>query len=218
MQVKGRVEALHRGPERQVLRRVEVDHGVGITHLRKAVNQRALEAKVFHAALEFARRHVGILHRQRGKALETVGTLYHLLGEKIVGAAGDFIGALGVGNGLDGRRVKRQDHHFHAVFVHLAQALAVNVHQTITQFRPDAVGQKAVGILQRVVDGKVFFESDFSLHCCLLLLRRRKPAYLFGLCQTAGFVSTATPADTVARPPAPLRRADGLGPSDITLS
>ena len=63
--------------------------------------------------------HVGILHRQRRQRLEAVGPLAHLLGEEVVGLAGELVGLLRIGDGLDRGRVERQDHHLDAVLIHL---------------------------------------------------------------------------------------------------
>ena len=93
VQIERHVEPLDRRPERPVLRQIVIDGGVGVADLREAVDQRAAEAELLDAALEFARRDLGILHRQRGKALETVRPLGHLFGEIIVGAARHLVRA-----------------------------------------------------------------------------------------------------------------------------
>ena len=93
MQIERHVEPLDRRPERPVLRQVVIDRGLRVADLRKAVDQRAAKAELLDAAFEFARRAVGVLHRQRGEALKAVRPLAHLFGEIIVGLARDLGGA-----------------------------------------------------------------------------------------------------------------------------
>src|SRR5580704_949611 len=60
MQIERYVEFFRHGPERPVLRQVVVSRRLGIADLREAVNERAAEAELFYAALQLARRAVGI--------------------------------------------------------------------------------------------------------------------------------------------------------------
>ena len=107
---------------------------------------------------------VGVLQRQRGQRLEAVRPLAHLLGEIVVGLARDLVGLLGIGDGLDRRRVQRQDHHLHAELVHQPQPPAMQVEDALAHLDPDVVGKESLGIVQRVVDREMLFEPDLALH------------------------------------------------------
>ena len=74
-------------------------------------------------------RAAGILHGQRGEGLEPVGTFRHLFGKIVVGAPGQFIGRLRIGDRLDRRGIEREDHRLDPARIHFAQALLVNVEQ-----------------------------------------------------------------------------------------
>ena len=164
MQVERHVELLDRGPERPISLEVVVGRRVGIADLGEAVGERAAEAEIAHAALEFADGELRVLHRQRGERRKTVRPLRHLLGQKIVGLARDFVGSLRVGDCLHGRRVEREDHDLHAVLVHLGEPLVVKIEEPRAQLRPDALGEKALGIADRVLDGEMLFQPDLALH------------------------------------------------------
>src|SRR6267143_4929021 len=90
MKVEGHVERFDNAPERPVLWQVVVNGAVRVADLREAVHQRALEAEILYAAPELAARHVRILHRQGGEALEAVRAAVDLLGKKIICATGDL--------------------------------------------------------------------------------------------------------------------------------
>src|SRR5690348_13159638 len=87
MQIERHIEPLDRRPERPILRQVVMDNFVCIAGLREAVDQRSAETKLLDATLELPRRAIGILHRQRGQSLKSIGPLGHLFGEIIVGLA-----------------------------------------------------------------------------------------------------------------------------------
>ena len=70
------------------------------------------------------------------------GRFVHLLGQIVVGLAGDLVGLLGVGDRLDRRRVQRQDHHLHAELVHQAKPPAVQVEDALAHLGPDVVGKE----------------------------------------------------------------------------
>ncbi len=175
VQVEGRVQPFHGGPEIAVLRRVVIDHVLGRADLREAVDQRTAEAQVLHAALQLARGEVGVLHGQRREGLEAVRPAGHLLGEEVVGAHGDLHGLARVGNGLHGGRVEGQDHHLHAVGVHLAQAPLMDVQQAQAQLLPVVAGDETGRILQRLRNGEMFFQADLSLHVLSPLRRCARP-------------------------------------------
>ena len=139
VQVERAVRSVRPGPERPVLRQVVIDRPLAVADLREAVDQRATEAERLDAALELLDREIRILHRQRGKRLKPRRTFCDLLGEEIIGADRNLVGARDVGNGLNRRRVQRKDHHLDAVPVHLRQPLVLDVQQTILQFRPVGV-------------------------------------------------------------------------------
>ena len=136
----------------------------GIADLGEAVDQRADEAQVLHTALQLPGRHIGVLHRQRRERPEAIGPLADHLGEEIVGLAGERVGLLGIGDGLDRRRVERQDHHLHAVLIHLAQAASIQIDQPAAKLLPDGVGEKSFRVIDGVVDREVLFEPDLALH------------------------------------------------------
>ena len=117
MEIEGHVERRDHAPEGPVLRQIVVQRA--LSELGEAVDQRALEAEILDAALELAARQVRVLERQRGEALEALRAARDLLGEEVVGAARDLARLPGLGNRLHRRRVERQDHHLHAVRVHL---------------------------------------------------------------------------------------------------
>src|ERR1051326_2030681 len=168
MQVERHVEPLDHGPERPVLRQVVIGHGVGAIELRKSVDQRAAEAEFLDAALELARGEVRVLHCQRREALKSLRALDHLLGEIIVGASRDLVGARLVGDALHRRRVERQQHHLDAVLVHKLKPPAVNVGVALGHLVADRFGEIAHRIGRRFGDRKVFFECDLALHTSVL--------------------------------------------------
>src|SRR5262249_647454 len=79
------------------------------------------------------------------------------------------------GNRLHRRRIQRQDHHLDAMAVHLGEPPFLDVEQPGLQFRPVAVRYEAGRIHQRVGDGEMLFERDFSLHAFLPLLSQYWP-------------------------------------------
>ena len=129
------------------------------------------------------------------------GPLAHLLGEKIVGAARDLVGALRVEDRLDRRRVEREDHHLDAVPVHLGDAPLVEIDQPAAQLRPGVVGQEPLGIRQRVVGGEMLFQPDLALH--------RLPRFAFT--RFAPFLARRLRLGGLVRPP-PARQASHLQP------
>jgi hypothetical protein len=128
------------------------------------LGSRALEAELLHAALELPDRQVGILHRQRSERLEPGRPLAHLLREEIVRAPRDLVRLRRVGDCLNRRCVQRQQRELDAVLVHEPQALLVDVEQAPAELRPDAVGEEAGRVAQRLRDREVLFEGDLSLH------------------------------------------------------
>src|SRR5882724_940696 len=168
MQVERHVELLALRPEPGVARIIKVDRRVRIADLREAVDERAAEAELLHRARQLARRGVGILHGERGEPLEALGALRHLAREEIVCAARHIGGPPGIGNGLDGGRVEGQDHHLHAVAIHLGDAPLLQVHQPRLELRPGRVGEETFRIRKRVRNGEMLFEPNLALHGRLL--------------------------------------------------
>src|ERR1700733_3219511 len=164
MQIERHVEPLRRRPERPVLRQVVIDRRVGVADLREAVHQRAAETQLFHAALKLARRDLGILHRQRGKALKAIGPLGDLLGEIIVGPAGHVVSVRRIGNRLYRRRVKRQQHRLDAVLIHQLKPPLMQIEHAAFHFLPDAIGKITSGIGKGFGNSEMFFERDLALH------------------------------------------------------
>src|SRR6185437_8418913 len=64
---------------------------------------------------------------------------------------------------LHSGRVQRQDHHFDAVLIHLAQPRVLYIDQTMAQVGP-YVRPEYLRIAQRGFDGDVFLECDLALH------------------------------------------------------
>ena len=118
MQIERHVEPLRRCPERPVLRQVVIDRHVGVADLREAIHQRAAETQLFHTALKLARRDPRDPASPARQGPKAIGPLADLLGEIIVGAAGNVVGVRRIGNCLYRRRVKRQQHRFDAVLIH----------------------------------------------------------------------------------------------------
>ena len=147
MQIERHVELFDHLPERPVLLEVVVHGRVEVADLREAVDQRALESKLLDAALQLARRQIGILHRQRRQSLKAVRPLRHLLGQIVVGLAGDLVRLPGIRNALDGRRVERQQHHLDAVLVHQSNPPVVQIEHAGPHLLPHLVGKEAFGIV-----------------------------------------------------------------------
>src|SRR5258708_35501796 len=168
MQVERHVELLALGQESGVALVVEVDHRVRIADLGEAVHQGAAEAELLHAAPELARGAVGVLHGERGERLEALGPLRHLAREEIVRAACGIRGFFGVGDRLDRGRIERQDHHLHAVAIHLGDAPLLEVHQPRLELRPRGVGEESFRIRKRIRNGEMLFEPNLALHDRLL--------------------------------------------------
>jgi len=156
------------GPETGVALVVEVNHGIRLADLRETIDQRADEAELLHAALQLARRALRILHGEGGERAEAVGALGGFLRQKVIGAARDIGRLLRLPDRLDGRRVEREDHHLHAVRVHLAQAPLLHVDEARLELRPRAVGEESFRVRQRVGNGEVLLEANLSLHGRLL--------------------------------------------------
>jgi hypothetical protein len=93
------------------------------------------------ASLQLARGELRILHGKRGKPLKTIGPFTDLLGQIVVGLAGDVVRARRIGDGLNGGSIERENHHLQAVLVHLAQAALVDVEHAGAQLGPGLVGQ-----------------------------------------------------------------------------
>ncbi len=163
VQIERNVERLDRAPERPVLREIVVGDVLRRSDLRKAIDQRADHSEFLDAAGELGDGGVRILHRQSGKGGETIGAFAHLGGQGIVGLFCHRDRGLDVVDRLHRRRVQRQDHHFDAVLIHLAQAGVLHVDQAMAQFRPHMRAEH-LRIAERRFDGDVFLERDLALH------------------------------------------------------
>ena len=106
MQIERKAGLFDLGPKRPILREVVIDRLPAVANLRKPVDQRAAEAERLDAALQFDDGEFGVLHRKRGKGLEPRRPFRDLLGEKVVGADRNLVGARDVGNRLNRRRVQ----------------------------------------------------------------------------------------------------------------
>jgi hypothetical protein len=91
-----------------------------------------------------------------------------VLREKIVGPAREPGRAFPVGDALNAWRVERQEHHLHAVSVHLGKTTLLHVQQPALEFWPVIIRHKASRVHQRFVCSEMLFESDFALHRSIL--------------------------------------------------
>ena len=104
------------------------------------------------------------VEEQRRECLEARRSPRHLLGEEVVRSHRHVACRLWIGNRLDRRGVERQDHHFHAVLVHLAQTVLLEVQQPLAEFLPVVAGDEARRVLQRLWNGEMLFQPDLSVH------------------------------------------------------
>ena len=168
MEIEGHVEFRDGGPEAAVFGDVVVDRAVRLVLLGEAVDHRALEAEVAHAAGEFRRGRIGVLHRQRREAGIAVRKFRRRLGDPVVGLAGDRDRFIGIEDALDRRRVERQQRELDAAALHRLDALLADIQQFPGEFVPapgfsGEMPRPAEGFLDR----HMLFERDLSLHSCL---------------------------------------------------
>jgi hypothetical protein len=163
------------GPEIGELRGVVVNHVAGIADLRKTVDQKAVETQLRHTPFQFARGGFRVLHRQCGEAAETRRVPLDLLGEYVVGLAGDEDRLLRVGNGLHRRRIQREDREGRAPLVHLFKALLLEVEQVRFQIHPHLGAGVDLRVFDRQIDGEMLFQRNLVFHDGKPVVR--KPRY-----------------------------------------
>ena len=162
MKVDGNGERLDQLPERQVPRIVEIK-AVGM-----AVDERAPETELPHAALELPGGGIGLLHGQMREPRITRRVLRDLGREKVVGPVCLARRPGMVVLGLHARRVQRQHREVDPGFVHCSDSELGKIRQTrgdrAQEPRLEQVCADLAG-MRKAVGPEMLFERDL-FHCC----------------------------------------------------
>src|SRR5216684_2294711 len=94
MQVKWLAERICALPKVEEMRSVVILDCFWVADLREAVHHKAVKSKCLDTAFEFARRRLGVLHRQGRKSAQLRRVARDMLGKDVVGAARNINGFL----------------------------------------------------------------------------------------------------------------------------
>ena len=109
MHVKWLAERSCALPKVEKMRCVVIRDCFCVADLREAIHHKAVKSKCLDTTFEFARRRLGVLHRQGRKSAQFRRVARDMLGKHVVGAARNINRFLYIRNALDAWRIERED-------------------------------------------------------------------------------------------------------------